>query len=133
MFPSLSLLCLVFIQLSVSRASPSTAVATNPIVTTITAPTVSNSLSTSQTVVDSSSTYENIQTITTTDDNGNSITTTTDYGPVTTVVQVTQDVVATIAVTDYVTFVSTVGESTVYAEDSTASVSTYNHPCTDSS
>ena len=117
--PSRPLLALLLLYISSSTASPSVAISTQAIVTTITAPTLSNSFSTGQTVFDSTSTYEDIQTITTVDSDGNAITTTTDNGPSETVVQITSDVVLTIPITGYVTFESTLGQSTIFGPDPT--------------
>ena len=118
------LLCFLLLQVLTTRASPDVPVSTQAIVTTITAPTVSNSLSTSQTVFESTSTFEDIQTITTTDTSGNTITTTTDNGPTSTVFEITSNVVLTIPITAYITFVSTLGQTTILGPDPTTSVST---------
>jgi hypothetical protein len=118
------LLCFLLLQVWTIRASPDVPVSTQAIVTTITAPTVSNSLSTSQTVFESTSTFEDIQTITTTDSDGNTITTTTDNGPTSTVFEITSNVVLTIPITAYITFVSTLGQTTILGPDPTTSVST---------
>lgn len=121
MLSSLSLLAVLLLQVSTSRASPSVPVSTQAIVTTITAPTVSNSVSTSQTVIESTSSYEDIQTITTVDSNGNPLTTTTDNGPTSTVIEITSDVVVTIPITAYITFESTIGQTTILGPDPTTS------------
>lgn len=133
MFSLRLLLCSLLLQVLTTRASPSVPVSTQAIVTTITAPTVSNSLSTSQTVFESTSTFEDIQTITTTDSSGNTITTTTDNGPTSTVFEITSNVVLTIPITAYITFVSTLGQTTILGPDPTTSVSTYHHGNTPSS
>ena len=124
MFSPTLLLCFLLLQAWTIRASPDVPVSTQAIVTTITAPTVSNSLSTSQTVFESTSTFEDIQTITTTDTSGNTITTTTDNGPTSTVFEITSNVVLTIPITAYITFVSTLGQTTILGPDPTTSVST---------
>ena len=127
MLSSLLWLCLAFLYISISSASPSIAVSTQAILTTITAPTVSNSLSTSQIVITSTSTYEDIVTTTSYDSNGSASPTTIDNGPETTVILITSNIVATIPVTNYVTFVSTIGESTVLGPDASTSVSIRCH------
>jgi hypothetical protein len=124
MFSSLSLLGFILLHASTSCASPSVPVSTQAIVTTITAPTVSNSLSTSETTFESTSTFEDIQTITTVDSNGNPLTTTIDNGPTSTVIAIVSDVVVTIPITAYITFESTLGQTTILGPDPTTSVST---------
>lgn len=121
MFTSLSLVCFL-LHVSTSSASPSVPVSTQAIVTTITAPTVSNIFSTSQTVIESTSTFEDVQTITTVDSNGDPLTTTVDNGATSTVIDVTSDLVVTIAITAFITFESTIGQSTILGPDPTTSV-----------